>query len=67
MMKKMIEMLMKIDDLESDEQFEAIEEFSIQTMELTAKVNWKYFTFLKEEGFTEEQAMQMVIAGQDNG
>lgn len=67
MMKKMIEMLMKIDDLESDEQFEAIEEFSIQTMELTAKVNWKYFTFLKEEGFTEEQAMQMVIAGQNNG
>lgn len=66
MMKKMIEMLMKIDDLESDEQFEAIEEFSIQTMELTAKVNWKYFTFLKEEGFTEEQAMQMVIAGQNN-
>lgn len=67
MMKKMIEMLMKIDDLESDGQFEAIEEFSIQTMELTAKVNWKYFTFLKEEGFTEEQAMQMVIAGQNNG
>ncbi|MDB1723277.1 hypothetical protein PMV48_05805 [Enterococcus avium] len=67
MMKKMIEMVMKIDDLESDEQFEAIEEFSIQTMELTAKVNWKYFTFLKEAGFTEEQAMQMVIAGQNNG
>lgn len=67
MMKKMIEMLMKIEDLESDEQFEAIEEFSIQTTELTAKVNWKYFTFLKEEGFTEEQAMQMVIAGQNNG
>lgn len=66
MMKKMIEMLMKIDDLESDEQFEAIEEFSIQTMELTAKVNWKYFTFLKEAGFTEEQAMQMVLAGQNN-
>ncbi len=67
MMKKMIEMVMKIDDLESDEQFEAIEEFSIQTMELTAKVNWKYFTFLKEAGFTEEQAMEMVIAGQNNG
>ena len=67
MMKKIIEMVMKIDDLESDEQFEAIEEFSIQTMELTAKVNWKYFTFLKEAGFTEEQAMQMVIAGQNNG
>ncbi|OJG40888.1 hypothetical protein RV02_GL001742 [Enterococcus gilvus] len=53
--------------MESDEQFEAIEEFSIQTMELTAKVNWKYFTFLKEAGFTEEQAMQMVLAGQNNG
>ena len=67
LMKKMLKMLASIDDLESDEQFEAIEEFSIQTMELTAKVNWKYFTFLKEAGFTEEQAMQMVLAGQNNG
>lgn len=62
----MIEMLMKIDELESDEQFEAIEEFSVQTMELTAKMNWKYFILLQEQGFTEEQAMQMVLAGQNN-
>ena len=59
-------MLMKIDDSNSAKELDAITEFSNQTMELTAKVNWKYFTFLKEEGFTEEQAMQMVLAGQNN-
>lgn len=66
LMKKMLEMLMKIDDSNSAKELDAITEFSNQTMELTAKVNWKYFTFLKEEGFTEEQAMQMVLAGQNN-
>lgn len=63
----MLEQLANIDDSDSEKEFEAITEFSNQTMELTAKVNWKYFTFLKDEGFTEEQAMQIVLTGQRNG
>jgi len=62
----MLEQLASIDDLESEKEFEAVAKFSNQTMELAANVNWKYFTFLKEEGFTEEQAMQIVLAGQKN-
>ena len=67
LIKKMLEQLANIDVSGSEKEFEAIAEFSNQIMELTAKVNWKYFTFLKEAGFTEEQAMQIVIAGQNNG
>lgn len=66
LIKKMLEQLASIDDLESEKEFEAVAKFSNQTMELAAYVNWKYFTFLKEEGFTEEQAMQIVLAGQKN-
>jgi hypothetical protein len=66
-MKKTLALLMDIDDCESEEkQIEAIEEFAKQTMALTAKINWEYFVMLKEQGFTEEQAMQMVLAGQKN-
>ena len=67
LMKKMLEQLATINNVESkDETIEEIEKYAERTMELSAKVNWKYFTFLKEEGFTEEQAMQMVLAGQRN-
>lgn len=66
-MKKTLALLMDIDECESEEkQIEAIEEFSKQTMALTAKINWEYFVMLKEQGFNEEQAMQMVLAGQKN-
>lgn len=54
-------------DASEDKQMAAIEAFSIQTMELTAKINWNYFVLLQEQGFTKEQAMQIILAGQKNG
>lgn len=66
-MKKMLEMLMTIDDIKSeDETVAAVENFSKQTMALTARINWEYFILLQKQGFSEEQAMQMVLAGQKN-
>nr|DAH77811.1 MAG TPA: hypothetical protein [Caudoviricetes sp.] len=68
LMKKMLEMLTEMNsDTSEDKQMADIEAFSIQTMELTAKINWNYFVLLQEQGFTEEQAMQIILSGQNNG
>ena len=68
LMEEMLKMLTEMNsDASEDKQMAAIEAFSIQTMELTAKINWNYFVLLQEQGFTKEQAMQIIIAGQKNG
>jgi len=68
LMEEMLKMLTEMNsDASEDKQMAAIEAFSIQTMELTAKINWNYFVLLQEQGFTKEQAMQIILAGQKNG
>lgn len=65
LLKEILEMLNNLDDSESmDKQVAEIGEYIKHMLEVIAKINWEYFISLQKQGFTEEQAMQIVLAGQ---
>lgn len=65
LLKEILEMLNNLDDSESmDKQVAEIGEYIKYMLEVIAKINWEYFISLQKQGFTEEQAMQIVLAGQ---
>lgn len=70
-MKKMLEQILKaLGELEGGdnvEEMKAIQNISESTMDLMAKLNWKYFESLQEQGFSSEQALQLVIANLNTG
>ncbi|WP_193754166.1 hypothetical protein [Enterococcus faecium] len=46
----------------ADEQLDAIVDFSRQSLDLTAQLNWDYFNMLKDKGFTEQQALDIMVS-----